>query len=117
MENQKLNNLITEIKELKVSELIQVVRGVIGGSLLSPLPTPQEDVEQEQMKFDVILTAAGGSKLAVIRLVKELTGVSLKEAKEIVDSAPKAVKVGVLKDEANALKNQFSEAGAEVEVR
>ncbi len=72
---------------------------------------------EEQSEFDVILTAAGGSKLAVVKLVKELTGLGLKEAKSIVDSAPKAVKEGVAKDEAEALKTQLEEAGAEVELK
>ena len=72
---------------------------------------------EEQSEFDVILTAAGGSKLAVVKLVKELTGLGLKEAKEIVDSAPKAIKEGVQKDEAEALKLQLEEAGAEVELK
>ena len=72
---------------------------------------------EEKSEFDVILTAAGGSKLAVVKLVKELTGLGLKEAKEIVDSAPKAIKEGVAKDEAEALKTQLEEAGAEVELK
>jgi large subunit ribosomal protein L7/L12 len=71
----------------------------------------------EQSEFDVILTSAGGSKLAVVKLVKELTGLGLKEAKGIVDSAPKAVKEGVAKDEAEALKAQLEAAGAEVELK
>ena len=71
----------------------------------------------EQTEFDVILTAAGGSKLAVVKLVKELTGTGLKEAKELVDGAPKAIKEGVTKDEAEALKSQLEEAGAEVELK
>ena len=72
---------------------------------------------EEQTAFDVILNAPGGSKLAVVKLVKELTGLGLKEAKEIVDSAPKAIKEGVAKDEAEALKKQLEEAGAEVELK
>ncbi len=75
-----------------------------------------EEVE-EQTEFDVILTAAGGSKLAVVKLVKELTGLGLKEAKGIVDSAPAAVKEGVTKDEAEGLKKSLEEAGAEVELK
>ena len=71
----------------------------------------------EQTEFDVILTAAGGSKLAVVKLVKELTGLGLKEAKGIVDSAPAAVKEGVSKDEAEGLKKSLEEAGAEVELK
>lgn len=72
---------------------------------------------EEQTEFDVILKAAGGSKLAVVKLVKELTGLGLKEAKELVDSAPKPLKEGVAKDEAEALKAQLEEAGAEVEIK
>jgi len=72
---------------------------------------------EEQTEFDVMLNAAGGSKLAVVKLVKELTGLGLKEAKGLVDSAPTAIKEGVAKDEAEALKAQLEEAGAEVEIK
>lgn len=71
----------------------------------------------EQTEFDVILTSAGASKLAVVKLVKEMTGLGLKEAKELVDGAPKPLKEGVSKDEAEAFKTQLTEAGAEVEVK
>ena len=73
--------------------------------------------EEEQTAFDVVIKAAGQSKLAVVKLVKELTSLGLKEAKELVDSAPKAIKEGITKDEADALKKQLEEAGAEVEVK
>ena len=76
-----------------------------------------EDAAEEKSEFDVILKHAGASKLAVVKLVKELTGLGLKEAKEIVDSAPKAVKEGVSKDEAEGIKNSLVEAGAEVELK
>lgn len=72
---------------------------------------------EEQTEFDVILKAAGGSKLAVVKLVKELTGAGLKEAKGIVDGAPAPLKEGVSKDEAEALKAQLEAAGAEVELK
>ncbi|MCE7043976.1 50S ribosomal protein L7/L12 [Dyadobacter sp. CY312] len=72
---------------------------------------------EEKTSFDVILKSAGASKLAVVKLVKDLTGLGLKEAKELVDGAPKPVKEGVAKDEAEALKKQLEEAGAEVEVK
>ncbi len=71
----------------------------------------------EQTEFDVILTAAGQSKLAVVKLVKELTGLGLKEAKGVVDSAPAPIKEGVSKDEAEGLKKSLEEAGAEVELK
>jgi large subunit ribosomal protein L7/L12 len=76
-----------------------------------------DDAADEQTEFDVILTAAGGSKLAVVKLVKELTGLGLKEAKGVVDSAPAPVKEGVSKDEAEGLKAALEEAGAEVELK
>ena len=72
---------------------------------------------EEKSEFDVILNAAGSAKLAVVKAVKELTGLGLKEAKEIVDNAPGPVKEGVAKDEAEALKKQLEEAGAEVELK
>ena len=72
---------------------------------------------EEKSEFDVILKAAGGSKLAVVKLVKELTGLGLKEAKDIVDGAPAPIKEGIPKDEAEALKTQLEEAGAEVELK
>ncbi len=76
-----------------------------------------EEAAEEQTEFDVVLKAAGASKLAVVKLVKELTGLGLKDAKELVDNAPRPVKEGVSKDEANALKTQLEEAGAEVELK
>ncbi len=75
------------------------------------------DAAEEKTEFDVILKAAGSSKLAVVKLVKELTGLGLKEAKGLVDDAPSAIKEGIAKDEAEALKTQLEEAGAEVELK
>ncbi len=75
------------------------------------------DAAEEKSSFDVILKSGGASKLAVVKLVKELTGLGLKDAKELVDGAPKPVKEGVAKDEAEALKKQLEEAGAEVELK
>jgi len=76
-----------------------------------------EEAPEEKTSFDVILKAAGGAKLAVVKLVKDLTGLGLKEAKELVDGAPRPLKEGVTKDEADTLKKQLEEAGAEVEVK
>jgi len=75
------------------------------------------DAAEEKTEFDVILKAAGGSKLAVVKLVKELTGLGLKDAKGLVDEAPSAIKEGVSKDEAEGLKTSLEEAGAEVELK
>jgi large subunit ribosomal protein L7/L12 len=86
-------------------------------AVAGPAAGAGDDAAAEQTEFDVILNAAGGSKLAVVKLVKELTGLGLKEAKAVVDQAPKAIKEKVSKDEAEALKTQLEEAGAEVEVK
>jgi large subunit ribosomal protein L7/L12 len=80
-------------------------------------PAAGGEVVEEQTEFDVILKAAGASKLAVVKLVKELTGLGLKEAKGLVDDAPSAIKEGVSKDEAEGLKTSLEEAGAEVELK
>jgi large subunit ribosomal protein L7/L12 len=75
------------------------------------------EAAEEKTEFDVILNGGGASKLAVVKLVKEMTGLGLKEAKELVDGAPKPLKEGVAKDEAETLKKQLEEAGAEVEIK
>ena len=75
------------------------------------------EAAEDKSAFDVILKAPGGAKLAIVKLVKELTGLGLKEAKDLVDSAPKAVKEGLAKEEAEGLKKQLEEAGAEVELK
>ena len=75
------------------------------------------EAAEEKTAFDVILKEAGGQKLAIVKLVKDLTGLGLKEAKDLVDGAPKEVKTGVTKDEADALKKQLEEAGAVVEIK
>ena len=75
------------------------------------------DAAEEKSEFDVVLTAAGASKLAVVKLVKELTGLGLKDAKELVDGAPKTIKEAVSKDEAEGFKKSLEEAGAEVELK
>jgi large subunit ribosomal protein L7/L12 len=106
---KEVNELATILKDDHGIEPAAAAVAVAG-------PAAAEEVE-EQSEFDVILTAAGGSKLAVVKLVKELTGLGLKEAKGIVDSAPAAVKEGVSKDEAEGLKKSLEEAGAEVELK
>jgi len=107
-----------------VNELAQILKDEYGiepaaaaVAVAGPAGAGGDAAAEEQTEFDVILTAAGGSKLAVVKLVKELTGLGLKEAKGIVDAAPKAIKEGVTKDEAEALKSSLEEAGAEVEVK
>jgi large subunit ribosomal protein L7/L12 len=106
----------------EVNELAEILKEEYGiepaAAAVAVAPAAGGDAaEEEQTSFDVIINAAGQSKLAVVKLVKELTSLGLKEAKELVDSAPKAIKEGVSKDEADALKSQLEEAGAEVEVK
>lgn len=109
---KEVNELADILKEEYGIEPAAAAVAVAGGAAAGG-----EDAAEEQTEFDVILKAPGGSKLAVVKLVKELTGLGLKDAKELVDGAPKPVKEGVSKDEAEALKAQLEEAGAEVELK
>jgi len=108
----------------EVNELANILKDEYGiepaaaaVAVAGPAAGGAEGGAEEKSEFDVILTAAGGSKLAVVKLVKELTGLGLKEAKGIVDSAPAPIKEGVSKDEAEGLKKSLEEAGAEVELK
>ena len=107
---EKLVNL--SVKE--VNELANILKDEYG---IEPAAAGGADQAEEKSEFDIILKAAGGSKLQVVKAVKELTGLGLKEAKEIVDSAPKAVKEGVSKEEAEGVKKALEDAGAEVELK
>jgi large subunit ribosomal protein L7/L12 len=117
--DQLVNLTVKEVSEL--ADILKDEYGIEPAAAAVAVAGPAAggggDAAAEKSEFDVVLKAAGGSKLAVVKLVKELTGLGLKEAKEIVDSAPKAVKEGVAKDEAEALKAQLEEAGAEVELK
>ena len=115
---QLVNLTVKEVNEL--AAILKDEYGIEPAAAAVTMAGPAgggDDAAEEQTEFDVILKAAGGSKLAVVKLVKELTGLGLKDAKELVDGAPKAVKEGVSKDEAEALKAQLEEAGAEVELK
>ena len=108
---KEVNELATILKDEYGIEPAAAAAVAVAG------PAAGGEEAEEQSEFDVILTAAGASKLAVVKLVKELTGLGLKEAKGIVDSAPAAVKEGVSKDEAEGLKKSLEDAGAEVELK
>ncbi|MDC3115303.1 50S ribosomal protein L7/L12 [Bacteroidota bacterium] len=118
---EKLVNLT--VKE--VNELANILKDEYGiepaaaavAVAAAPGASGGADQAEEKSEFDIILKAAGGSKLQVVKAVKELTGLGLKEAKEIVDSAPKAVKEGVSKEEAEGVKKALEDAGAEVELK
>ena len=115
---QLVNLTVKEVNEL--AQILKDEYGIEPAAAAVAVAGPAaggEAAAEEQTEFDVVLTAAGQKKLAVVKLVKELTSLGLKEAKELVDSAPKAIKEGVSKDEAEALKTQLEEAGAEVEVK
>ncbi|MDG2362537.1 MAG: 50S ribosomal protein L7/L12 [Flavobacteriales bacterium] len=109
---KEVNELATILKDDHGIEPAAAAVAVAG-----PAAGGGESGGDEKSEFDVILKAAGGSKLAVVKLVKELTGLGLKEAKGIVDSAPAPIKEGIPKDEAEGLKTQLEEAGAEVELK
>ena len=115
---QLVNLTVKEVNEL--AEILKEEYGIEPAAAAAVVAGPAaggDAQEEEQTEFDVILKAAGAKKLAVVKLVKELTSLGLKEAKELVDSAPKAIKEAISKDEAEALKSQLEEAGAEVEVK
>ena len=108
---KEVNELATILKDEYGIEPAAAAAVAIAG------PAAGGEAEEAQTEFDVILKAAGSSKLAVVKLVKELTGLGLKEAKGLVDDAPSAIKEAVSKDEAEALKASLEEAGAEVELK
>jgi len=116
---QLVNLTVKEVNEL--ADILKDEYGIEPAAAAAAASGPAagggDSVEEEKSEFDVILKAAGGSKLAVVKLVKELTGLGLKEAKELVDAAPSPLKEGIAKDEAEALKNSLEEAGAEVELK
>lgn len=118
--DQLVNLTVKEVNEL--ADILKEEYGIepAAAAAVAVAPAGGGDAgagAEEKSEFDVILKSAGASKLAVVKLVKELTGLGLKEAKELVDGAPKAVKEGVAKDEAEGLKKSLEEAGAEVELK
>lgn len=118
--DQLVGLTVKEVNEL--AEILKEEHGIEPAAAAAPVMVAggagsDDGAAEEKSSFDVVLIAPGGAKLAVVKLVKELTGLGLKEAKEVVDSAPKAIKEGVDKDEAEGLKKQLEEAGAEVELK
>ncbi|HVJ47546.1 50S ribosomal protein L7/L12 [Desulfitobacterium sp.] len=121
----KTAEILEAVKGLTVLELAELVKAFeeeFGVSAAAPVavaaaPSAAAPADVEQTEFDVVLTAAGGSKINVIKVVREVTGLGLKEAKDLVDNAPKAIKEKVSKDDAEAVKAKLTEAGASVEVK
>ncbi|MGB5981222.1 MAG: 50S ribosomal protein L7/L12 [Nonlabens sp.] len=115
---QLVNLTVKEVNEL--ADILKEEYGIEPAAAAVAMAGPAAgggEAAEEQTEFDVILKAPGGAKLAVVKLVKELTGAGLKDAKGLVDDAPSPIKEGVSKDEAEALKAQLEEAGAEVELK
>ena len=117
---QLVNLTVKEVKEL--ADVLKDEYGIepaaaAAVAVAAPAGGEGGDAAEEKSSFDVVLKSPGGAKLQIVKLVKELTGLGLKEAKEIVDGAPKAIKEGLAKDEAEGIKKQLEEAGAEVELK
>lgn len=124
MATEKITAILDEIKGLTILELADLVKALEEEFGVSAAPVAVAGVAaaavpaaEEKTEFDVILASAGDKKLGVIKVVRELTGLGLKDAKDLVESAPKAIKEGVSKDEAEAVKAQLVEAGATVEIK
>ena len=114
-----VNLTVKEVNEL--AEILKTEYGIEPAAAQVAVAGPAAGAEgggaEEKSEFDVVLTAPGGAKLQIVKLVKELTGLGLKEAKELVDASPKAIREKVSKEEAESLKTQLEEAGAEVEIK
>lgn len=124
MASEKIAKFVEDIKALTVLELNELVKAIeeeFGVSAAAPVmvaaATAAAPAAEEKTEFDVILADVGANKMAVIKVVKELTGLGLKEAKDLVDNAPKPLKEGVSKSEADEIKAKVEEAGAKVEVK
>lgn len=117
----KLNNIISEVEKLSVGELVELVKAMeekFGISAAAPVAAagPAAAAAEEKTAFNVVLKSAGEQKLNVIKVVREATALGLKEAKDLVDGAPKTIKENVKKEEADELKKKLEEAGATVEI-
>lgn len=122
--SEKITSMIEEIKAMSVLELSELVKAIeeeFGVSAAAPVAVaaagPAAAAVEEKTEFDVVLVDAGAAKIGVIKVVRELTGLGLKEAKELVDNAPKPIKEGASKEDAEAIKAKLEEAGAKVEVK
>ena len=122
MNKEQIIEAIESMTVLELSELVKALEEKFGVSAAAPVavaaaPAAGGAAAEEKTSFDVVLKAAGANKLAIVKLVKELTGLGLKEAKDLVDGAPNNIKEGLAKADAEALKKQLEEAGAEVELK
>lgn len=124
MASEKVLKIIEDVKTLTVMELSEMVKAIeeeFGVSAAAPVAVAAAPAAgaaaEEKTEFDVVLAEVGASKINVIKIVREVTGLGLKEAKEMVESAPKAIKEGIAKDDAEELKKKLEDAGAKVELK
>ncbi|WP_019414589.1 50S ribosomal protein L7/L12 [Paenisporosarcina sp. TG20] len=120
MNNTQILEAIKGMTVLELNDLVKAIEEEFGVTAAAPMAAAgggAAAVEEEQTEFDVVLTAVGDAKIKVIKAVREITGLGLKEAKEVVDNAPKAIKEGVTKEEAEEMKAKLAEVGATVEVK
>ncbi|WP_322907982.1 50S ribosomal protein L7/L12 [Paenibacillus campi] len=120
MSQEQILEAIKGMTVLELNDLVKAIEEEFGVTAAAPVAAAAgggAEAAAEQTEFDVVLTSAGASKINVIKAVREVTGLGLKEAKEVVDNAPKAIKEGVSKDEAESVKAKLEEAGASVEVK
>lgn len=123
--SEKIANILDAIKELNLMEVKELVDGICetfgvsaaAAVAAAPAAAAGAAAEDEKTEFDVILKSAGSNKIGVIKIVRELTGLGLKEAKEVVDGAPKPIKEGISKADAEAMAEKLKEAGAEIELK
>ena len=117
MTHEEILNAISEMSVLELSELVKAIEEKFGVSAAAAAPAAGAAAAEEKSEFDVILKEAGAQKIQVIKAVREITALGLKEAKALVDGAPKEVKTGVAKAEAEEIKKKLEEAGATVELK
>jgi len=123
MTNQEILDAIKEKSILEIAELVKMLEDAFGVSAAAPVMVAggaaagAEAAVEEKTEFDVVLAAIGDNKLAVIKVIREITGLGLKDAKDLVEAAPKTIKEGIGKDEAETLKAKIAETGATVEIK
>jgi large subunit ribosomal protein L7/L12 len=120
MNNEQILEAIKGMTVLELNDLVKAIEEEFGVTAAAPMAMAAGGgaaAEEEKTEFDVILTSAGDQKIKVIKVVREITGLGLKEAKEVVDNAPKALKEGITKEEAEEIKGKLDEVGASVEVK
>ena len=126
--SDKVANIVEELKTLSLLEASELVKQIeevfgvsaaapVGGMMMAPGAAPAAEAAEEKTEFDVVLESFGDKKMGVLKAVRSITGLGLKEAKELVESAPKAIKEGISKEDAEAIKKQLEEAGGTVSLK